>query len=224
MKLLFPFMLFLTVEATALCERTAIKAGNINFQIAPSSENSHCFFMISPDVVNNLVYRGYTFVTDGNLYLFSSYGQGPNSSTTGAREFYFFPRQHPLRYHFNESLQRLEIQHVNGDSFYFDYASAELVGSERGRFKVQPKVKKGDRGGVEILSYQGLRMDSGFSMGSAPTTIHNADSTFTDAKGTHCKVINKQLFNYPEEDAMSFRFDDQQLKDFLAEKCPTLQW
>ncbi|MEY4616696.1 MAG: hypothetical protein RJB66_1656 [Pseudomonadota bacterium] len=224
MKAIIILSLLLSATAFGECVKTSIKKENINFQIIPSSFGKECFFMISPYNVEEMTYRGFTFATDGDFSIFTSYGQGPNSTTTGSSEMYFFPREHQIEFYFNDSLQRLEIKHVNGDHFYFDYATAEFTGSERGNFKIQKTIAKGDRGGIELVSYDGLTMDSGFMMGGTPTGDGRFLSRIKDREGNLCKIRNKSVFNYSDEHPITFKFSDEEFKAFLSEDCPALRW
>lgn len=224
MRAIFLTLLLFSGNVFADCIKTSVKKENINFQIIPSSQSSECFFMITPYDVIDMKYRGFTFATDGDFSVFTSYENGPNSTTTGSSEMYFFPRQSSLAYYFNDELQRLEIQHVNGDHFYFDYATAEFIGSDLGLFKIHTNIVKGDHGGVELISYNGLSMDSGFVMGGTPTEDGRFLSVIRDGKGGLCKVRNSSIFNYTDESPITFKFSDAQFKAFLDEECPKIQW
>lgn len=190
------------------------------------SEGSQtCFFSVSPlDAYYDLIYRDHLFTSDGLFMVFNSYGPGAESETTGAREFYFLPR--PLSqfvFIWNFDAKELEVTHVSGDKFIFDARKARLKTISRAQVTVADEVNKINKGGIEITRYQGLLLDGGFKMGSAPTSVANANSVIKDSSGASCRVKNQEVFKYTSDGDVIFRFSDTTLPGFLKNRCPQLK-
>jgi hypothetical protein len=224
MKYLICLLLLLSDRALANCENIYVRVANIAVHQIYSTHAQSCFLSINPIQVKDLVYRTYSFSVDGDFLIFTSYGDGPESTTTGDRELYFFPRTNKISFVFNDSDRRLEVTHVNGDVLYFSYDTAKLVGSNRGVFTVADDIKIGDRGGIIVQNYDGLMLDAGFLLGNAPTTKPERKSFFRDQHSNECQVDNADLFDYENENGVTFRLNDSSLQAFLKEKCPQLTW
>lgn len=189
------------------------------------SEGSQtCFFSITPlDGYVDLIYRDYLFTSEGLLMVFNSYGKGPDAETTGARMFYLFPRpQSQFSYSWNFDTKELEVRHITGDTFIFDSRKARLKSMSRGTITNADDVNKENRGGVEIMNYKGLLLDSGFEMGRAPNSNRNATSVLKDSAGKQCKLKNYELFNYLSGGDVVFKFKDGGFGSFLKKRCPSL--
>lgn len=192
-------------------------------QVIPSADGDNCFISVHNRKAEGLLYRDYLFTADGELMIFNSFGPGDESQTTGAREFFMFPRvQIAPTYEWNDETRRLIITTVNGNKAYFDYEDAELVEMSGANIKRASSIVPGNRGGIEILNYQGLLLDGGFKMGSAPTGNSRANSTFTDRTGKTCKVQNYELFKYTSDGDVIFKHSDKGLQSLLKSRCPQL--
>lgn len=197
--------------------------GSIQVQSMPSNDGMTCFVSVHNRKAENLTYRDYLFTEDGEFMVFVSLGPGDESKTTGAREFFFFPRRHQFpSYAFNDETRRLEVTSVTGDVFYFDYEDAELTHMTNGRVQRSADVVATNRGGIEILDYKGLKMDSGFRLGGAPTVIRTGKAAFTDGNAKTCNLQNKDLFTFTSDGDAIFKFSDLGLAKFLKAKCPSL--
>lgn len=189
-----------------------------------SEGSQSCFFSITPlDGYVDLIYRDYLFTTEGLFMVFNSYGKGPDAETTGARMFHLFPRPlNKFSYSWNFETKELEVTHVTGDKFIFDSRKARLKSMTRAQIINADDVNKENAGGVEILNYKGLLLDSGFEMGRAPNSSRNAISTLKDGLGKTCKLKNYELFDYLPGGDVVFKFKDSNLKTFLKKRCPNL--
>nr|BFD63045.1 hypothetical protein BdHM001_17260 [Bdellovibrio sp. HM001] len=210
-------------EQAAVCQDAVERRGSIQMQMIPSADGNNCFISVHNRKAQGLLYRDYLFTADGELMIFNSFGPGDESQTTGAREFFMFPRvQVTPTYEWNDETRRLIITTVNGNKAYFDYEDAELVGMSGATIRRATDIHPSNRGGIEILNYQGLLLDGGFKMGSAPTGNSRAYSTFTDRNGKTCRLQNYELFKYTSDGDVIFKHSDKGLQSLLKSRCPQL--
>jgi hypothetical protein len=211
-------------ESVSGCPDRVERHGTIQIQQNLSGSNV-CFLSVSNYKTTGGVYRNYLFTGDGSLMVFNSYGWGDDSDSTGAREYFFFPRKttEPT-YYWNSEARRLEVTAVSGDQFYFDYETGEMVAASKGKVTVAPEVRPDNKGGVEISQYQGLMLDIGFSIGRAPSSSSSSYSVFRDAKAASCKIKNNLLFTYKSSGDVYFRYNDTNLAAFLKRNCSKLQF
>ena len=188
------------------------------------SGNDICFLSVGNFKTTGGIYRNYLFTSDGEFMVFNSYGWGEDSTSTGAREFFFFPRSSNLSHKWNSETRQLEVTSASGDQFFFDYEEAQLVGASKGEVKLISEVRKDNKGGVEINKYQGLLLDGGFKVGSAPTGNRTGNSVFKDAAGTTCTVKNNVLFKDSSGGDVNFTFSVKDLPVFLSKACPKLKF
>lgn len=231
MKLIGNVLLLATIWSTAataqqeqaLCQETVQRRGSIQLQVIPSSDDSKCFLSIRNRKASGLLYRSYLFTSEGELLVFNSLGNGNEAESTGAREFFMFPRvQAAATYEWNDDTGRLTVTTVNGNKASFDYEDAELVEMTGAVIKRDSEIRPDNRGGVEITQYQGLILDAGFKLGSAPSGVSGAISTFTDRNGKTCKIRNYEVFKYTADGDVIFKFSDKGLQSFLKNRCPQL--
>lgn len=210
-------------ESQAVCQDVVERRGSIQVQMISSSDGDNCYVSVHNRKAQGLVYRDYLFTADGELMVFNSLGYGDESSTTGAREFFLFPRVNPVpTFEWNDETRRLTVTTVNGNKASFDYEDAELVEMTGAEIKRAAQIRPDNRGGVEINKYQGLKLDSGFKLGSAPTAVSGNSSVFTDKNGKTCSVKNYELFKYTSDGDVRFKFSDSGLKTFLKSRCSSL--
>lgn len=209
-------------DATTCPDRLE-RHGSIQLQQSLSNNNV-CFVSVGNFKTEGGIYRNYLFTSDGELMVFNSYGWGEDSDSTGAREYFFFPRTADLSFNWNTQSRQLEITAVSGDQFFFGYEDAQLASMSKAQVKLAPEVNKTNKGGVEILKYQGLLMDGGFRIGSAPTSNRGGSSTFRDAAGASCTVKNTALFKYESDGDLFFKYTDKELSVFLKRVCSKLQF
>ncbi|MFI5362797.1 MAG: hypothetical protein ACHQ49_12565 [Elusimicrobiota bacterium] len=181
-----------------------------------------CYVSIHPSATPGMVYRSYVFFEDGLMMVFSSYGEGPSSKTTSAREFFFFPRRGAPELTMDAQAGAVSARMSDGGRAYIAPATAQLSGLERGRATISSKVDPAERGGVEIPAYAGLMLDAGFRVGESPSGRPDGTSTFRDAEGRVCAVANRELFNYTSNGDHAFKFTDAQLSAWLPRACPGL--
>lgn len=182
-----------------------------------------CFISINPMASTNLVYRSYAIFDDGLLMAFNSYGDGEDvSRLTGAREFYFFPRTGKLSVTGDEAAGTITAVMANGDTLVFNANTSEPVSFGRGTVKTANRVAPDNAGGIEIPSYNGLILDTGFRQGGSPAGRRGATSVFRDASGGSCTVTNSEIFEYAGGEHW-LKHNDKELREFLRGRCPSLR-
>ncbi len=180
-----------------------------------------CFVSIDPADAVSMIYRDYTFFSDGMMLVFNSYGAQEGPTMTSGREYYFFPRARLPRLEMNAKAGAVSVIMADGGRATFTPATAQIASLDRGNVTVSPNMERSARGGVEISHYRGLLLDAGFHLGQLPSSSPNGQSTFRSAKGQTCTVTNSEIFVYKGFDS-SFKFDDAGLSAFLKKRCPGL--
>lgn len=207
------------------CSEILTHYDNIQIQRSQfSSTDSACFVSIHPMFIKDMKYRDYLLTTDGLFMVFNSYKDGSIASSTGAREYFIFPRNFQKFEIIHEaSMQQLIISINDSQNFIFSTATAELMSISGAAVIVDPEITPKNAGGVEIKNFPGILLDSGFRMGGSPTEVSSRSSTFKDINNKSCSIKNSRLFNY-ENDEVVFAHDDEQLRDFLKAECKNLTW
>lgn len=204
------------------CPRKITSVNNLQFARTYQEDTSQCWISIdNMDGYKKLIYRSYLVTSDGLLMVFNSYGSGPNSSYTGARMFYFFPRE----IFTNEVALENNLVSVRLNSklkFQFQTKVLNLVNQDNFKIKTDPKINRNNKGGVEVVQYQGVFLDVGFSMGKSPTDNPAGKSVFKNQFGQSCEVLNKQIFDYKGDD--NYLHGDNVLKADIERICPDFKW
>lgn len=178
-----------------------------------------CFLSVKKDYVPDMIYRYLIFRETGALMVFNSFGNGPDSTHTGARVFYFFPRHQVPAFQATQQSVEVSTSHKNL-TFFFDLENGRILGATNARIKEATDIFPGNEGGIEILSFQGLLLDSGFKMGSDPTADLNRTSTFRDENNQTCTVKNSDIFSKNSSGDISFRMSDLSLKKVFVQSLP----
>lgn len=203
------------------CDRILTHSQNIQVSRQWYPESERCNLDIHPMDVSNQIYRDYLFTNESLFMVFNSYGDGPTSTSTGARIYYLFPRiiNYPdVAYEQNGDVT---TKPSSGHLVRFDAATMKIVAIQGMTFTEDPKITPRNKGGVELKPTAGLLLDLGFTLGRAPNEDPNRSNQFLDIKGNKCKLKNKDLFLYKDGDAV-FKFTDSQLQLFLKKSCPKL--
>jgi hypothetical protein len=205
------------------CQDRVEYRGATQVQVHYATDSQSCYLSIHPYKAQNLVYRDFLFTSEGNFMVFNSFGPGPDGTTTGAREYMVFPRPNQTaQFTWNDDQHQLIVTHVTGEKFILDYDKTEVVAISNGTITTAKDVRPENNGGVEFTKYNGLRLDSGYKTGSAPTGIASGTSRFIDAKSHTCSVKNSEIFKYTSEGDVIFKFSDKDLKSFLKSRCPQI--
>lgn len=184
-------------------------------------ETGVCVTSVSPtSAYETMVYRDYSFSSDGMFMVFNMYG---SSGDFGARDFFLFPRKSEfVQYEWNEDAKELLLKHVTGDVFTFDAASGKLKSVSGGKLKIDDKVSRNNRGGVELLNYPGLLMDVGFAINQDPALNSSANSVLKKTN-TSCSIRNNKLFKYRSDGDIVFKYSkDSDFFAYLKSVCPRL--
>lgn len=208
------------------CTYTVERKEGTQLQRIWNESSQACFVSVHPlDGYYDLKYRDHLFTTDGLFMVFNSFGPGDESSTTGAREFYMFPRvSNEITYSWDEQNKLLMVVAATGDKFVFDSRKARLISITRANATVANDIIPTNRGGIEINNFQGMMMDGGWALGRSPTSNKNGSSQFKDNAGTTCSIKNSELFRYTSSGDNIFRYkDDVSLQKLLKNRCPQLK-
>jgi hypothetical protein len=107
----------------------------------------------------------------------------------------------------------------------FSEAGARLQ-SFPGKFKEDSAVNLENQGGLEIQSFNGIRLDSGWKKGGEAYKNPEGMSVFSDAHNKTCQIKNKEFFFYDDinetPEPIQKYPDDKSLEQFLQERCPNL--
>lgn len=199
-------------------------------------------------------WRSHIVLSNGEYMVFNNYGYGPVATDTGARVFWFFPRLQIPKVQMSESIggssgstqpslsSVIHLVSASRVSFKMDTKTSRIVGSDDMEIFESEEISRENNGGVEIMSYPGILLDSGFRMGEAPYVDPDRLSCFRDRVNRSCCLANRELFTYryiprpnrpPLLEEVYFNFDtmpsdgndsigDLRLAEFLAAKCPLL--
>lgn len=223
-KILLVLTILTSVSANALdCTSEFFKVKNLQLQKEIFPQDNTCFISIQNRNTEGLIYRSFLFTNDGGLMIFNSFGNGNESTTTGAREFIFFPRNtEHFSYNISPDENELNLKFTNGDTFTFSTEKAVPIKMNMAQIQISSEISPDNNGGVEFLNYQGLILDLGFMMGTAPSYVPNHYANFIDIKGNKCKVKVKELYRFTSDESF-FRYKtDQELSEFLKTRCPNL--
>jgi hypothetical protein len=199
------------------CQPQDLISGRVQIQKNSFSGNN-CFVSVRLANETKLTYRDYTITDKGLLMVFNSFGNGPESQSTGAREFYFFPRTREVDFSVDPRSKDVIVHAPNGDDFIFAAGTAEIKSMGRGHLTVDHKISPGNNGGVEISNYKGLWLDLGFALGHSPAQEPERQVSFHNSAGGTCNVHVKDIFTQVNDEPM-LRFSDQELIDYLNYRC-----
>lgn len=170
-----------------------------------------------------LRYRDFMFGNDGLFFVFNSFGEGPPSEKTGAREFYTFPRRGYPSFVIDSDNQLVQITLTTGETMLFDARVMKLLSMSDSKFTEDPQITPKNRGGFEVKSHTRLLLDCGFEMGNSPSSNPKRICQFSDAHGKICSLRAGELFDYDSDGDNALKFqDDSALADFLSTKCTNL--
>ncbi len=211
------FLLSCSLAAEADCKNQLISAGFVQVQQGSFGDNT-CFVAIHSMRSTEMVYRDYIVTDKGLLMVFNSYGDGPNSTMTGAREFYFFPRNKTVSFSVDPRSNDVTVHAANGDDFVFGAGTAQLKLMIHGDVTLDQDVTPENKGGLEITNYDGMYLDVGFSLGHAPNSEPERRIEFHSIKGTTCELKVKDVFvNVNSQPTITM--SDDELSAFLQKKC-----
>lgn len=194
-------------------------------QQTASSDLKNCYISISNR--NNyltLFYRDYLISSQGSLMAFLSFGEGPDNQTTGAKEFFFFPRnQKTQKFYWSDELPQLIVETSVNFDIIFDIKSSEIQSISNAKIQIDPKISKDNDGGITMQPTTGIIYELPFQMGKAPSTVMSLNGKFKDSLGHICSVKVSDVFKKINQDGdVVVKYSDIQLSRFLKTKCPQL--
>jgi hypothetical protein len=224
MRFIYSFILMFLVsaEVNATCLERREKVADSSVEMHALNTET-CWLLLGPDLVPDMVYRSYLFDNSGFMMIFNSYGEGPESTTTGAREMYIFPRGGVLDYRITDS----EVTAVlpSGIELTYDAKAFRWSGTKGAKVKEKSQIKVGDQGGIEISIQSGLILDFGFRLGNSPTGDPARKANFVDSIGNRCTVVNRDVLEWDKNGEPYLRFkSDEAVYDFVRLHCPNLKF
>ena len=224
-KYIFVFALCLSLPAFSnedgICRDVFQTHGKMKFARQFFTNPDACFLSVNPDYSPDLIYRNFIFRETGKLLVFNSYGPGDQSIMTGARVFYFFPRQQIPAFNIQGSTAHISTSQKNAN-FFWNTATGLLSGNSQLQIIEDPKIYPENQGGVEIPYFKGLLLDAGFRLGEDPSSELSKKSIFRDEKNETCVVKNSEIFAQDPGGEIKFRLSDAELKKYLNKNCPSL--
>ena len=184
-------------------------------------EGETCWLSINPDG-RNMVYRNYLLDEQGLFMVFNSYGQGANSTHTGARVFYFIPNRLQVLTA-KRWPKQLGFQTPSGVLLSLSSETGRWQSSPDGKIQETPTISRLNQGGIELSGFtKALILDAGFSLGRDPRSVHKT-SLVQDPEGRRCSLPNQDLYIVTEDQNFRLRFQTaRQWRDFLKVRCPEL--
>lgn len=196
---------------------------NLQFSMQYQSDRAECWHSIHPmNGYEDLVYRSYLVSSDGMLFVFNSYGKGSDTKSTGARTYYFFPRE--IYEPASVTLASNQVSVKINSKLSFDFESKNLYPLNNANivFKNYTSINPKNAGGVEVLRYNGVYLDTGFMMGKPANSVPTLKSMFKNQFGQKCSIVNQSIFDYKNGDAILK--SDSVLHRIVAAQCPTFNW
>ncbi len=177
-----------------------------------------CYISVGSGKLNDLIYRSYLITSKGQLMIFNSFGDGPSSTHTGARVYYFYPKQSALDLRLDQD--DVVVTMVSGHELIFDASQVELAAMSEAKVVVDSEIRPDNEGGVEIELDRSYLLDMGFKLGNTPEWDLSRPSVFRNSRGQACRFKNRELF-YKKDDEVYPRYsDDRKLQSVISSKCP----
>ena len=210
--------------ATAACKDKYEVINGTQVQMINGKDG--CLMSVHPrDAFQTLIYRDFLFDEDGLFMVFNSYGPGDESKTTAAREFRFFPRgKRDMTYSHDAATSRLSVTTPSGKVFVFNSQKGILVSISGSKITQDYNINPNNKGGIEIVSNDGLLLDGGFTVGQSPSQNPKRKLTFRDTRGQECQLANGDVYRYSSDGDVFFRYDDAQLKSYMQSRCSNLNF
>lgn len=204
-------------SARDLCPDKVERFGNIQLQ-QQSSREGFCYLSIHPrNAYQTMIYRDYLLSTEGLLMVFNSFSPEESPETTGAREFFFFPREFK-GYQWEVQGDSLIVRGFREMVFQFNLKTSQIESISGAKIEVKPEVAPENQGGVEILSFNNLFMDSGFTTGNSPSAAPSRSSVWKNSQNQECKLRNSEAFLYRDgEPSMK---SEKDMLAIIRRKCP----
>jgi hypothetical protein len=204
------------------CKERRELIGNARFEVMNMVADT-CWLSIAPDWEPSGFYRSFLFDEHGYIMIFNSLGYGPESTTTGAREYMFFPRSQGLNY--SLGISHVTFTLVNGAQLDYDGKALRFMGGRGIDVKEDPSINPNNNGGVELQPKSGLMIDFGFKLGSSPMGNRKGSAKIVDGLSQTCEVRNNEVLRWKTGGEAYLKFaTDAQFFQFVRTRCPSLQF
>lgn len=171
-----------------------------------------------------LVYREYVFDESGRFMVFNS-TDGDYETATAQRNFILLPAVRPPEMKVVGDQMRVTL--ASGHEVQFRKDSAFVQSSGVGLVvRDLEKVDLTAGGNFQILSYDGVLLDTGWMVGGRSSRRPEAESQFSIPGEPACKVSNQEIFLYHDPVTREeyyqplFKYSDPRaLEAFLVARC-----
>jgi len=214
--LLFCFQTF----AQSNCPVSNGVIGAIDYEIRRIPDGS-CWHLTGASDRWNLIYRDFIFDDQGFVLVFSSYGEGDENRSAGAREYIYFPRRNPME--FVTDSRGIQVRFTNGVTAFHSADDGSWRNVIGGSIEESRKIYPGDNGGWKLTPHSGVLVDFGFKFGGGPSADKKGRAQFSDLNGLVCEMDNKEFLYWDRRSAPHMKFpSDENMRAFLVERCPHL--
>lgn len=174
---------------------------------------------------SDLIYRSY-LVSKDSLLVFLSLGSGPEELNTGAKEFFFFPRDVKTQNFMGSGDQKtIHISTRYDFDFTFDAETSQLLDVTNAVVSVDPKISPDNDAGVTMTPLKGLIYELPFMINGAPSGELQKTGVMKDAFGHRCQVKVGQIFKMVDDGGdTAIKYTDVQLKNVLKKICPQIKY
>ncbi len=202
------------------CSELLTGSGEIQINRQWDAAAGLCILDIHPRNVVDLKYRDFYFDNLSHFMVFNSYGDGPDTLMTGARDYYLFPIVEDYPDFSIEQNGDVIVKMVSGHLFQISAKDFSVLNLTPGSFSEKP-LSPNNKGGLEIKLTTGFWIDGGFKKGASP----NSKSTIKSSKSSAtCSLSNSSFLNYSAAGEYAFKFQKENLISFLKSKCTGLQF
>ncbi len=182
-----------------------------------------CSVYIKPDV-SSFPGRGVSFGSHGNMMIFSQFSS--RLSDAGAQLYYLFPLAEGVpSVSEAPSSNEIIVRTAAGSLVRFSTETGNISGSSPDlSISVDSNITPGNQGGLRVTAWSGILLDVGFRMGEQPFYKRpNAYATFKDAQGATCRVQNREIYDYSDQEEPRFLVGSNSAAlDFLTRRCSNL--
>lgn len=192
---------------------------NTQLQIDRFSGTSVCYVSIHSDTDFSMKYRNYLLTNNGLLMIFNSFGNGPEATTTGAREYYF-PTKLKTIPRVSYKNQIITVVLTDNVSIQFSTQTGDPIQISNASFTLDPKIVTTNKGGLEIKNSTVIYVDGGFRMGKAPTSVDSGKSDIKQQTQS-CTVQNSELFDNSAGLAV-LKFKNGYFESFVKQRCANM--
>ncbi len=202
------------------CDHVLVGSGDIQINRQWDPATRTCFIALNPRNVDNLKYRDYYFSNQGEMMVFNSYGDGPDSTMTASRDFFIMPVVNEYPDYSIEDNGDVTVKLVSGHLFRVSAKDFSIVSLTPGTF-TEKALSPNNQGGVEIMLLSGFWIDGGFRKGGTRFSNPNFKSGIHSAKSSAlCGAGNSTFLDYDSNGNYTFKFQGTAFNSYIAKQCP----